>query len=78
MHDIQTLIDQVRQTQASLAPPSVAVWRDLDALVIALEDNCRRLHARFMGARDALVEIAERRRASQPAHTGRAQARRAG
>lgn len=78
MHDVQMLIDQVRQTQASLAPPSVTVWRDLDTLVASLEDDCRRLHARYMRLRDALHAVAERR--GEPLHTatGRAQARRAG
>src|SRR4051812_32665228 len=61
MHDMQMLIDEVRQTQASLAPPSVAIWRDLDALVASLEDDCRRLHARYMHARDAITELADRR-----------------
>jgi len=31
MHDLQMLIDRVRDVQASLAPPSLAVWRELDA-----------------------------------------------
>ena len=60
MHDLQVLIDRVRQLQASLAPPSVAVWRDLDALMEMLEDDCRRLHARYMRARDELAQIAVR------------------
>jgi len=60
MHDLQVLIDQVRQLQASLAPPNVAVWRDLDALMEMLEDDCRRLHARYMRARDELAHIAVR------------------
>jgi CHAD domain-containing protein len=78
MHDMQMLIDEVRQTQASLAPPSVSVWRDLDALVGALEDDCRRLHARYMHLRDALRAVAERRSERPHASTIRAQARRAG
>ena len=60
MHDLQVLIDRVRQLQASLTPPSVAVWRDLDALMQMLEDDCRRLHARYMRLRDDLAEIAAR------------------
>jgi CHAD domain-containing protein len=78
MHDLQALIDQVRQTQASLAPPSVTVWRELDALVGTLEDDCRRLHARYMRLRDALGELAHRRGDHPHAATDRAQARRAG
>jgi CHAD domain-containing protein len=60
MHDLQVLIDRVRQVQASLTPPNVAVWRDLDVLIARLEDDCRRLHARYMRARDALVATAVR------------------
>ncbi len=60
MHDLQELIERVRQTQASLAPPNVAVWRDLDALVAALEDDCRRLHARYMRARPSVLAVAEK------------------
>src|SRR5437762_9095228 len=60
MHDLQVLIDRVRQLQASLTPPSVAVWRDLDALMQMLEDDCRRLHARYMRLRDDIADIAAR------------------
>jgi CHAD domain-containing protein len=79
MHDLQILIGEARQTQASLAPPSVAVWRDLDTLVGTLEDDCRRLHARYMRMRDALGALSERR-SDQPhvPSTTRALARRAG
>jgi CHAD domain-containing protein len=78
MHDIQVLIDEVRQTQAALAPPSVTVWRDLDALVRSLEDDCRRLHARYMRIRETLNEVAIRRSEQPQAHAPRAQTRRAG
>jgi CHAD domain-containing protein len=78
MHDVQMLIDQVRQTQASLAPPSVTVWRDLDTLVASLEDDCRRLHARYMRERDALSGVAARRGEQPHPSSSRAQARRAG
>ena len=60
MHDLQVLIDRVRQLQASLAPPNVAIWRDLDALMRMLEDDCRRLHARYMRVREDIAEIAAR------------------
>jgi CHAD domain-containing protein len=78
MHDLQALIDRARQTQASLAPPSVTVWRELDTLVGTLEDDCRRLHARYVRLRDALGELAQRRGDHPHAATVRAQARRAG
>jgi CHAD domain-containing protein len=79
MHDRQVLIERVRQVQASLTPPSVTIWRDLDALVVSLEDECRRLHARYMGLRDQLAAIAAS--LSAPPQGGvapRGQARRAG
>ena len=60
MHDLQVLIDRTRQVQASLAPPSVEVWRALDALVLALDADCRQLHARYMRRRDELLAITER------------------
>jgi len=60
MHDLQVLIERVRQVQASLAPPNVTVWRDLDRLMVSLEDDCRRLHARYMRTRGDLAAIATR------------------
>jgi CHAD domain-containing protein len=60
MHDLQTLIANVREAQAAVAPPNLTVWRDLDALVMALDDDCRRLHARYMRARPALVAMTEK------------------
>ena len=46
LHDVQVLVDRVRRVQASLNPPDIVAWKDLDLLVIALDQNCRRLHAR--------------------------------
>jgi CHAD domain-containing protein len=60
MHDLQVLIERVRQAQAALAPPNLTVWRDLDRLMISLEDDCRRLHARYMRMRGDLAAIATR------------------
>jgi CHAD domain-containing protein len=60
MHDIQVLIDRVRRVQASLTPPSVTVWRALDDLTIALDADCRALHARYMRRRSELLAVAER------------------
>jgi CHAD domain-containing protein len=78
MRDRQVLIDRVRQTQASLTPPTVTVWRALDALMTLLEDDCRRLHARYMRTRDALGAVAARHGGQPPVPTTRAQAHRAG
>jgi CHAD domain-containing protein len=60
MHDVQVLIDRVRQTQASLSPPDLQAWRDLDLLVVSLEDDCRRLHARYMRRREAIAAVADK------------------
>jgi CHAD domain-containing protein len=60
MHDLQVLMSSVRTVQASLMPPNLAVWRDLDALVVSLEDDCRLLHAQYMRSRDALTSVSDR------------------
>jgi hypothetical protein len=79
MHDLQVLIERVRQVQASLAPPSVAIWRNLDATVASLEDECRLLHARYMRLRDKLVAAADTLGARPPgAAAGNGLSRRAG
>lgn len=78
MHDLQVLLDRVRQTQASLAPPSVTVWRELDIVILSIEDDCRRHHARYMGMRAALDALAERCSVHPKLFAARAQTRRAG
>ncbi|HZR26778.1 MAG TPA: CHAD domain-containing protein [Vicinamibacterales bacterium] len=60
MHDLQVLIDRVRDVQATLTPPSVTMWRSLDALVRSLDEDCRRLHGRFMRVVPELETIARR------------------
>jgi CHAD domain-containing protein len=72
LHDMQVLIDRVRQVQASLTPPTIAVWRALDALVTALDNDCRRMHARYMHLRPALEAIAARLGAPAPVSGTRA------
>ena len=79
LHDLQVLIERVRQVQASLTPPNLTVWRDLDALGVSIENECRLLHARYMRSRDHLVAVVEK--LSAPPQGGlapRGQARRAG
>jgi CHAD domain-containing protein len=78
MHDLQVLIERVRQVQASLAPPNVAVWRELDALMVSLENDCRRLHARYMRMRGDLAAIAARLGGLHTGAGGSNRARRAG
>lgn len=60
MHDLQVLIDRVREAQASLMPPNLAVWRHMDALVVALDEMCRVLHARYLRARPSVESVVQR------------------
>lgn len=60
MHDLQVLMERVREAQASLTPPSLGAWRELNELVIALEDMCRRLHARYVRERVPLEALTRR------------------
>ena len=60
MHDLQRLIDRTRTVQASLTPPHLSVWRAFDALVASFEDECRRLHARYVRASGGLTVLAEK------------------
>ena len=56
LHDQHVLIDRVRQTQAA-ASADIRAERELAAMVDALEDDCRRLHARYVRDRAALADI---------------------
>jgi CHAD domain-containing protein len=60
MHDFQVLIDDVRRFQGGLTPPDLTIWHQLDALLVSLEDHCRRLHGRYVRQRPALVAVCER------------------
>jgi CHAD domain-containing protein len=60
LHDLQILIDRVRQIQASVDPPDVTLWRNIDVLTMALENDCRRLHARFMRHQAAVRGVCDR------------------
>jgi CHAD domain-containing protein len=74
IHDLHLLMDRVRRVQASLTPTTLMEWRDLDALTVSLEDDCRRLHARYMAVREPLAAIAGsvQTRLRSPAATRRA------
>jgi CHAD domain-containing protein len=60
LHDLQVLVDRAREVQGSLAPPDLNARRELDVLVVALEDDCRHLHGRYMQDRDALLALCTR------------------
>jgi CHAD domain-containing protein len=65
LHDLEVLISWTREAQASLFPPDLATWRELAALVRALDEDCRVLHARYMHDRARLMAIADRLRATK-------------
>jgi len=60
LHDFEVLLVHAREAQVSLSPPDLTAWRDLGSLVHVVEDDCRRLHARYMRDRTALTAIANR------------------
>ena len=60
LHDLQVLIDRVRQIQPAVTLPDVAAWRRLDALMMSLENDCRRLHAKFLQRQPKVRAICER------------------
>jgi CHAD domain-containing protein len=60
LRDRQVFIERVREVQASLTPPDLAVWRGLDALVATIEKECRRLHARYVRDAAKLAAICDR------------------
>jgi hypothetical protein len=67
LNDLQSLVDRIRHVQSTLATPDLKAWRDLDALVISLENRCRGLHARYVRERTALVALCDRLVANAPA-----------
>ena len=60
LHDLAVLMNRAREAQGRVTPPDVNVWRQLDDLVASLEDNCRRLHGRYMKDREALLVLCTR------------------
>jgi CHAD domain-containing protein len=66
LHDVQVLIDRIRQLQASLSPADTLLSRKLDVLMTALENDCRRLHGRFIHQRSAIVAVCDRSSSVKP------------
>jgi CHAD domain-containing protein len=60
LHDLQLLVDRVRELQPSTTPRDLTMWRKIDAFVNALEDECRRLHAKYLRQQPHIRQIAER------------------
>jgi CHAD domain-containing protein len=60
LHDLQVLADRARRAQAGLDTPALAMWREFDTLLASLEGACRRLHARYVRERAAVLAICAR------------------
>jgi CHAD domain-containing protein len=59
MHDLEMLIARTRAIQGSASVPNLKLSADLDLLVRRLENECRRLHVRYMNERKALRGICD-------------------
>jgi CHAD domain-containing protein len=59
MHDSEILIDRTRAVQAEIAGGDRPLATELDALVRALEQECRRYHAMYMRRRASILKLCE-------------------
>jgi CHAD domain-containing protein len=59
MHDLEMLIARTRAVQGRAGAPNLSLSADLDRLVRRLENECRRLHVRYMNERKALLRICD-------------------
>jgi CHAD domain-containing protein len=60
LHDLQILIDRIRGIQPTVTPADLTMWRRIDAVISSLEDECRRLHAKFLHQQGEIRAICER------------------
>ena len=79
LHDRQMVIDRIRALQASVSEPGERRSRpELDAVLVSLEDDCRRLHGRYLRGRRDLLALCEGLTAwGAPARPGRKRSLRA-
>jgi CHAD domain-containing protein len=68
MHDLEILIDRVRRVQGSLAERERSTALALDALIRAMEQDCRADHALYMRERAALQKLCAELRRPQHDH----------
>ena len=59
MHDLEMLIARTRAIQSQAGAPNLKLSGDLDRLVRWLENDCRRLHVRYMNERKTLRGICD-------------------
>jgi CHAD domain-containing protein len=72
LHDLQVFIDHLRRFQTGTTAPDLSRWRELDGLMLTLERSCRRLHARYVHERPALMLLCEKLAARSSAPSRRA------
>jgi CHAD domain-containing protein len=60
LHDVQVLLDRIRAMDRGDGSPSVVRPREYSRVVNLLETRCRRLHARFLRERPALIALCDR------------------
>jgi CHAD domain-containing protein len=60
LRDLQLLIDRIRGIQPTVTSPDAPMWRKIDGVIEALEDECRRLHAKFVHQQGSIRSICER------------------
>jgi CHAD domain-containing protein len=68
MHDLEVLIARTRAVQGSPGASDLRVSSDLDRLVRRLENECRRLHGRYIESRPALLAICDHIRTASDHH----------
>jgi CHAD domain-containing protein len=56
LHDLQVLIERLASAQALLAASDISAAADLARVASDLDDECRRLHAEYVAAREPLLE----------------------
>jgi CHAD domain-containing protein len=59
MHDLEMLIARTRAVQSCAGAPDLKLSAELDRLVRRLENDCRRLHVRYMNERKTLRVICD-------------------
>jgi CHAD domain-containing protein len=59
MHDLEILIEHVREVQTTLTPRDRRGMAELRTLIRAVEQECREGHAAYMRARPALLKMCE-------------------
>jgi CHAD domain-containing protein len=57
MHDLHVLAEHTRAVQAEVAANDRRLTEDLDAFIIAIEEDARTEHGRYMRKREAILKL---------------------